>query len=135
MSSEHPAMLAAHNSWRCVHDRLRDEWLALMANDVCIEDPIGIGPSNPTGEGFRGSAGAAEFWDKQLAPTESVTVEAHESFVAGNTSGHLLTLTTKFPGGTTLIVHGIFTYAVNDDGLLTAMRGIWSMDQTRILKD
>jgi steroid delta-isomerase len=135
MSEDHPAMLAAHNSWRCVHGRLRDEWLALMADDVLIEDPIGVGPSNPTGEGFRGHAGAEKFWDRQLAATESVTVEAHESFAAGNESAHLLTLTSKFPGGTTIIVHGIFSYVVNEAGLLTAMRGWWSMDQAQVLKD
>ena len=39
MTEQHPAMLAARNSWRCVQGHLKDEWLSLMANDIVIEDP------------------------------------------------------------------------------------------------
>ena len=82
----------------------------LMAEDVTIEDPIGIGPTNPTGKGFRGKREAEQFWDKNLAPTQSVSITAHESFAAGNESAHVLTLTTTFPNGVKMSVHGIFTY-------------------------
>lgn len=134
MSEELPAMIAARNSWRTVQARLRDEWLALMADDIKIEDPIGVGPTNPTGKGFRGKAEAEQFWDKNLAPTESVTITTHESFAAGNESAHRLTLVTKFPNGVKMTVNGIFTYTVNDEGLLTALRGYWSMGESVIEK-
>ena len=134
MTDQHPAMRAAHESWRCVQARLRDEWLNLMADDVVIEDPIGIGPTNPTGKGFRGRAEAAQFWDKNLAPTESVRITAHESFAAGSESAHVLTLVTRFPNGVSMTVHGIFTYTVNDAGRLCALRGYWSMAEAKIAK-
>ena len=127
MGAENPALHAAHESWRCVQARLRDEWLALMADDVVIEDPIGKGPTNPTGRGFRGRAEAARFWDENLAPTESVTITAHESFAAGDESAHVLTLVTAFPNGAKMTVHGIFTYTVDAAGRLRALRGYWSM--------
>ena len=134
MKSDHLAMVAPHRSWDRVQRRAREEWLDLMADDVCIEDPIGVGPTNPTGEGYRGRAGAAKFWDSHVGMTESIAVEAHESFVAGNESAHLLTLTTKFPNGMTTFVHGIFTYVVNEAGKLTNLRGHWSLDEMKVAK-
>lgn len=130
----HPAIRAAHESWRCVRTRARDEWLALLADDVVIEDPIGVGPTNPTGKGYRGRAEAEEFWDKNLAPTSGVSFEAHESFAAGNESAHLLTITTSFPNGTRMILHGVFTYALDDEGRIRALRGYWSLDRARWVK-
>lgn len=132
MTSEHPALVAARGSWRCVQARARDEWLDLMADDVVIEDPIGIAPTNPTGRGYRGKEEVLKFWETQVAQTESISIHAHESFAAGNESAHVLTLTTKFPNGVSMTVHGIFTYTVDDAGKLKALRGYWSLDQARV---
>ena len=74
MNDIHPAILAAHHSWRCVQARAREHWLELMAEDVAIEDPVGLGPTNPTGKGFRGKREAEQFWDTHLAPTQSVPI-------------------------------------------------------------
>jgi len=134
MSEQPPAMIAAQNSWRTVQARLRDEWLGLMAEDIRIEDPIGLGPTNPTGKGFHGKAEAEQFWDKNLAPTESIGITTHESFCAGNESAHRLTLVTRFPNGMKMTVNGIFTYTVNDEGKLTNLRGYWSMGEAVIEK-
>jgi ketosteroid isomerase-like protein len=134
MSQRAPAITAAQNSWRCVQERLRDEWLGLIADDITIEDPIGGGPSNPTGKGFRGRAEAEQFWDRQIAPTESITITVHESFVAGDESAHRMTLVTRFPNGVKMTVNGIFTYTVDDAGKLRALRGYWSMDEAVIEK-
>jgi hypothetical protein len=46
----------------------------------------------------------------------------------------VLTLTTKFPNGVSMSVHGIFTYTVNDDGKINALRGFWSMTEAKIEK-
>jgi steroid delta-isomerase len=132
MSEEHPAMAAAHASWRCVRTRAKEEWLGLLADDVVIEDPIGRAPTNPTGKGFRGKAEAEQFWDNQVARTESIEFEAHESFAAGNESAHVLTLTTKFGNGVTMKVHGIFTYALDDAGKIRALRGYWSLADSKV---
>jgi steroid delta-isomerase len=130
----HPAILAAHHSWRCVQARAREQWLDLMAEDVTIEDPVGVAPTNPTGKGFRGKREAEEFWDKNLAPTQSISIQTHESFAAGNESAHVLTLTTTFPNGIKMSVHGIFTYTVDDEHKIKALRGFWSMNEAKIEK-
>ena len=127
MSDEHPALVAAHNSWRCVQTHDKQGWLDLMTDDVCIEDPIGVGPTNPSGEGIRGKAAVAEFYDKNVGPS-TLHIVPHESHVAANESAHVLTLTTTFANGTKARVRGIFTYRVNDDGKLTNLRGYWNLD-------
>ena len=39
-----------------------------------------------------------------------------------------LVLRTLFPNGYTATVRGVFTYKVNDEGLITNLRGYWNMD-------
>ncbi len=130
MNEDNPAMVAARNSWRCVQAKDREGWLALMTDDVCIEDPIGEAPTNPTGNGVRGKDAVGDFFDTNIGPNQ-LTVETHESRTAGNESAHVLTLRTRFPNGMTAIVRGLFTYLVNDAGKLTNLRGYWEMDDMR----
>ncbi len=131
MSEVHPAMAAARSSWRCVMEKNRDEWLGLMADDVCFEDPIGVAPTNPTGEGVRGKAALEEFWKKNMEPA-TIVVKPQESYAAGNESAHVLVLETAFPNGVKMTVRGIFTYTVDEAGKLTNLRGYWSMGDAKI---
>ena len=133
MDPKHPALVAAQCSWRYVQARDRERWLALLAPDICLEDPIGGGPTNPDGKGIRGLEAAKQFWDKNIATT-SIRIETHESFAAGLESAHLLTLTTSFPNGVKIVVHGVFTYQVNDAGKLTHLRGYWTMADAKVEK-
>ena len=127
MSEVHPALQAARNSWAAVQAKDKQAWLGLMAEDVCIEDPIGVAMTNPSGEGVKGIAAVSEFYDKHIDPA-TIQIETHESRAAGNESAHLLTLTTTLPNGVKSIVTGIFTYHLNEDGKLTNLRGYWTMD-------
>jgi steroid delta-isomerase len=131
MNQNHPALLAARNSWRCVHAKDREGWLALMAPEVCIEDPIGIAPTNPSGKGARGLVEVKAFWDTNIGPS-TVRIETHESCVAGSESAHVLTLTTTLANGVKAIVRGVFTYRVNDAGKLLALRGYWTVEDMKI---
>jgi steroid delta-isomerase len=131
MAAKHdnPAMLAAHDSWRCVMGKLKDEWFDLMADDVRIEDPIGKAPTNPTGEGIAGREGLEKFWTTNIEPTSAMKIVSQESYAAGLESAHVLTLTVEFANGLTTQVRGIFTYRVNDSGKITNLRGYWGVDE------
>ena len=131
MQEEHPAMIAARSSWRCVQAKDKAGWLALMADDVCIEDPIGVAPTNPSGQGARGKAEVADFWEKNIAPSV-VRIETHGSRTAGLESAHELTLHNAFPNGVRAAVRGYFVYRVNAQGLLTNLRGYWDMADMKI---
>jgi steroid delta-isomerase len=133
MDPNHPALVAAQSSWRCVQAKDKEGWLGLMAEDICVEDPIGLAPTNPDGKGVRGKAAMREFWETNVDPN-SILIETHESFAAGDESAHRMTLTTSFPNGMKMIVNGIFTYRVDDEGKLTNLRGFWALDETEVVK-
>ncbi len=133
MDHNHPALVAARNSWRCVQSKEKEEWLSLMSDDILFEDPIGIAPTNPEGKGVRGKVNLGQFWDQMMAPA-TIRIEVHESFAAGNESAHRMTLRTTFPGAPTAVVDGIFTYRIDDDGKLTNLRGYWATEDMKMEK-
>ncbi len=67
-----PAMAASLASWRCVQSHDREGWLALMAPDVVVEDPIGQSITNPDGLGVRGKDALAAFYDTNIAANLSL---------------------------------------------------------------
>src|SRR5689334_24511559 len=124
-----PALAASQASWRCVQARDKAGWLALMADDIVIEDPIGVAITNPDGTGVRGKAAVEEFFDKNIA-TNNLRVECEETFPSSSELeiAHVLTLHSAFEGGLTSKVRGIFCYKLNEDHLITNLRGYWNMD-------
>ena len=127
MSYENPAMVAARNSWLCVQSNDREGWLYLMAEDVCMEDPIGRAPTNPTGEGVKGKKALSEFYDKHMGPS-TIEITTHESYAAeASESAHVMTLHTTLSNGVKTKVRGIFTYRTDQEGKITSLRGYWTM--------
>ena len=124
-----PALAASHASWKCVQTRDKEGWLALMADDVVIEDPIGKAITNEDGLGVRGKAAVAEFFDKNIA-TNTLRVECQETFPSSSELevAHVLVLHSAFDGGLTSSVRGVFCYKLNEDHKITNLRGYWNMD-------
>ena len=124
-----PALSASQSSWRCVQAHDREGWLALMADDVVIEDPIGKSVTNPDGTGVRGKDQVAAFFDTNIAANR-LTITCEETFPSSSPDeiAHILVLHSRFDNGVTSTVRGIFTYRVNDEGLITNMRGYWNLD-------
>jgi len=124
-----PVMAASRESWRCVQSHDRAGWLALMAPDVVIEDPIGEAITNPDGQGVCGKEAVAAFYDANIA-ANNLTVTCEESFASSspNEVAHILVLRSEFEGGFSSTVRGVFTYRLNDQGLLSNLRGYWNMD-------
>jgi steroid delta-isomerase len=122
-------MAASQASWRCVQTHDREGWLGLMAEDVVIEDPIGKSVTNPDGLGVRGKEALAAFYDTNIA-ANTLTVTCEETFPSSspNEVAHILVLHSRFEGGFTSTVRGIFCYRVNDDGLITNLRGYWNLE-------
>lgn len=88
-----PALTASRESWRCVQSHDREGWLALMAPDVVIEDPIGPSYTNPDGLGVRGKEAIAAFYDANIAPN-TLRVTCEETFPSSspNEVAHILVL-------------------------------------------
>jgi len=124
-----PAVAASQNSWRCVQSGDREGWLALMADDIVVEDPIGEAFSNPDGTGVRGKAALAAFYDANIGPNQ-LRVTCEETFPSSSPTeiAYILVLETTFPNGFVATVRGVFTYRVDDAGLITNLRGYWNID-------
>jgi steroid Delta-isomerase len=124
-----PALTASQSSWRCVQAHDREGWLALMSDDVVIEDPIGKSLTNPDGNGVRGKDAVAAFYDSNIGANQ-LTITCEETFPSSspNEVAHILVLNSKFDGGFTSTVRGVFTYRVDDAGLIANMRGYWNLE-------
>lgn len=124
-----PVVTASESSWRCVQAGDKDGWLALMADDILIEDPIGQSVTNPDGTGVRGKEAVAAFYDANIGPNQ-LTVIREETFPSSSPTeiAYILTLRTQSPNGYVASVRGVFTYKVDDGGLITNLRGYWNMD-------
>jgi steroid delta-isomerase len=127
-----PALAASHASWKCVQAGDREGWLALMADDVLIEDPIGKFATNPEGNGVRGKEAVGAFFDQTIAISKA-TITCEETFPSSSPDeiAHILLLHNEFEGFSSQ-VRGVFTYRVNDAGLLTNLRGYWNVDVMKI---
>ena len=125
-----PALAASQASWRCVQAHDREGWLALMADDVVVEDPIGKSVTNPDGTGVKGKDGVAGFYDANIAANQ-LTITCEETFPSSSPDevAHILLLHSKFEGGMTSEVRGVFTYRVNDAGEMVALRAFWEVDR------
>jgi ketosteroid isomerase-like protein len=108
----------------------RDGWLGLFAEDAVVEDPIGPSPLNPEGQGRRGRAAIAEFYDTIVGPNQ-VRFAITASYAAGDEVANVGTITTTFPDGSKALVDGVYTYRVDADGRIAALRAYWEFDETR----
>jgi steroid delta-isomerase len=127
--TEHPARVASRRSMDAVTRGAKDEWLTLFAPDAVVEDPIGPSPLDPTGEGHRGLAAIAAFWDRTIAQAERFEFTIDDSFAAGDEVANVGTISAYLPGGMRVDTEGVFTYRVGPDGLIRALRAFWEVDR------
>jgi len=128
-AQQSPALTASQASWRCVQTHDREGWLALMADDVVVEDPIGPSVTNPDGTGVRGKEAMAAFYDANISANQ-LRITCEETFPSSSPDeiAHILVLRSRFEGGFTSTVRGVFTYRVDEAGLIANMRGYWNLD-------
>jgi ketosteroid isomerase-like protein len=105
----------------------RDGWLALFADDALVEDPIGPSPLNPGGEGRRGRDAIAAFYDEIVAMGD-VRFTIRESYACGDECANVGQIATTLPDGTTSLVQGVYTYRIDAEGRIAALRAFWEFD-------
>lgn len=120
-----PVTVAGQRSREAAVARDKEAWLALFADDAIVEDPIGPSHFDPEGTGHRGKAAIAAFFDKAIAPSQ---LEFHfeKTYVCGNEEanvGHIVIVA----GGYRVQAEGVFTYRVNTDGKIAALRAYWEV--------
>jgi steroid Delta-isomerase len=127
----HVARDTAIRSMRAVEAGDREAWLSLFAPDAVVEDPIGPSMFDPEGRGHRGADAIASFYDTVIA-SGRISFSIRESYAGGNECANVGTITTTLPDGTCAIVDGVYTYRVDDDGRIVALRAYWEPDRMRL---
>jgi ketosteroid isomerase-like protein len=125
--TDSPVHLAGKRSREAAMARDKEAWLALFADDAIVEDPIGPSHFDPEGKGHRGKAAIAAFFDMAIAPSQ-LEFNFVDTFQCGNEEanvGHIVIIAR----GLRVIAEGVFTYRVNDEGNIVALRAYWEMDR------
>jgi steroid delta-isomerase len=126
----HPARDASLASMEAVEAGDKAAWLALFADDAVVQDPIGPSPLDPAGLGHDGRAAIEAFYDTVIGPND-VRFRIEQSWAAGHEVANVGTISTTMADGTVVHTDGVFTYRVDDDGHLVALRAYWEMDRLR----
>lgn len=105
----------------------KDAWLALFAADAIVEDPIGPSHFDPEGTGHRGTEAIARFFDMAIAPSqlEFHFDKTYECGLEEANVGHIVIVAHGFR----VVAEGVFTYRVNADGQMAALRAYWDVNE------
>lgn len=128
MTTAHPARAAGLASQAAVRARDKQAWLELFAADGIVEDPIGPSGFDPEGKGHRGRDAIAAFWDRAIAQTEAIEFLFDDSFACGNEIAFTGLIRTRL-GGHQIDAEGVFTYRVDADGKIAALRAFWEVER------
>jgi steroid delta-isomerase len=124
---EHPAHVAGRRSREAAVARDKEAWLAVFADDAIVEDPIGPSHFDPEGRGHRGKAAIAAFYDMAIAPSE-LEFNFIGTYQCGNEEANIGNIVIK-AAGYRVVAEGVFTYRVNDEGKIVALRAYWEPDR------
>lgn len=128
MSEEHPARVAARASQAAASGRRKYEWLALFADDACVEDPVGPSGFDPEGKGHHGHEAIGKFYEMTIANTEKLEFLIDDVLVCGDECVNIGTIRTTMAGNL-IDAEGVFVYRVNDDGKIVSLRAFWEVDR------
>ena len=126
--TDSPAHLAGKRSRDAVAARDKEAWVANFADDGIVEDPVGPSHFDPEGKGHRGREAISAFWDMAIAPTDKIEFVFDKTYQCGNEEaniGHILITA----AGHQVIAEGVFTYKVDGEGKMLALRAFWEVDQ------
>jgi ketosteroid isomerase-like protein len=128
MTTTNAAQQASFNSIKYVKAKNKAAWLDLYADDAVIQDPVGVSPIDPTGQGHRGKEAIGRFWDT-VAGAGDLSFEVRESYPAGDECANVATLTNRMPGGIEIKVDLVAVYRVNTAGKLVSLKAYWDFSQ------
>ena len=124
---QHPARDAAIKSITCVQNQDREGWLALWHPDAVVQDPVGVSPLDPEGEGHRGIEAITAFYDNVISQGK-VRFHIRESFACGSECANVGTITTRGEDGSVSRCELVMVYKVDDDGKVLSLRAFWEFD-------
>ena len=120
------AKVVSDRAMRSVMNKDREAWLDCFAPDAVLRDPVGGSPLDPRGEGLRGRAAMARFWDLVVAPADTVTFTVREEYPSGCSIAKVATVELSAGTGGPIRYDGVFVYDVDDRGQITRLCGYFT---------
>ena len=103
----------------------------MFRNGYCnaglLRNPIGPSHFDPEGKGHRGKEAIAKFFDMAIAPSK-LTFNFEKTYQCGDEEanvGHIVIESS----GYRVVAEGVFTYRVNAEGKIVALRAYWELDK------
>jgi steroid Delta-isomerase len=122
-----PVHLAGKRSREAAQAGDKAAWLALFTDDAIVEDPIGKSHFDPEGKGHRGKEALGKFFDMAIAPSQ-LEFNFEQTYQCGYEEANVGTIVIV-ASGFQVVAEGVFTYRVNDEGKITALRAYWELDR------
>lgn len=113
----HPARRAVEQHAALWNARDREGWLALYADDVVFEDPVGKAPKH-------GRAAAEGSWDNSLRPGREWTLVPRR-IITGGDEAVVEMRNEGVVDGVAAVVEGIEVWKVDDDGKVVHVRAFF----------
>ncbi len=126
---KHPARDMAIRSMTCVEQKDREGWLAMWDEQGVIQDPVGVSPLDPAGEGHRGIALITAFYDNVIAKSD-LRFQIRQTFACGDECANVGTITARLDGGIVSRTELVMVYRVNGAGKLASLRAFWEFEDT-----
>ena len=121
------AQAASRRSAEYVSRGNREAWLALFAEDAVVQDPVGVSPLDPSGEGHRGQAAIADFWQQTIAGN-AIAVEILSSHPAGEECANVVSLHNRMASGAEFRLQMVVVYRANVEGKIVSLKAYWDFN-------
>ncbi|WP_372865323.1 nuclear transport factor 2 family protein [Spongiibacter sp.] len=122
------ALEASRRSGEYVSAGDREAWLSLFADDAVVQDPVGVSPLDPSGEGHKGKAAIGAFWDMIIAPG-SIDFTIVSSHPAGDECANVVHMVNTMPGDMKVVVDMVVVYTANAEGKIVSLKAYWDYDK------
>lgn len=128
MANGHKAQQASYQSRDNAMAKNKQGWLALFSDDAVVQDPVGISPLDPVGNGHQGKEAIAAFFDNVIL-SATMDFEIEKSIPSGDECANLVTITHHLPNGKHLPMDMMVIYTANDEGLITRLKAYWEFEK------
>ena len=101
----------------------KKNWLSLFADDAIVQDPIGVSPLDPEGEGHQGIEAIEKFYDTVIA-NGNIEFNILESIPCANECANYAQIVNEV-GDVKIETKMIVIYCINSSNKIQSLRAFW----------
>ena len=101
----------------------KKNWLSLFADDAIVQDPIGVSPLDPEGEGHKGIEAIEKFYDTVIA-NGNIEFNILESIPCANECANYAQIV-NVVGDVKIETKMIVIYCINLSNKIQSLRAFW----------